>query len=437
MDVHVGNLANVQVADFSPAANSVLLTGLEAITTTPHLDLQAERKVGASIAHNRPLGIYQVHEIRGHRGAIRLNRPPHLIPAGHGHLHGHFNLTMDMSKLSPDQQHWVREHQRLHEKHKGHETMHVEMLLILLATLFLAQVLLVQWKQRHFRSYERATLLGMCFIPFACSIYFHWFRFVIVWTLFSIVTGFVTFKATRKPLAGGTPRLVYKWFLFIYKLSYALGMIGYFIIMFTLFGLNMIFLIKFQVAMDVGLLILFYGLYFGVVTRDFAEVCSDTMAAQVGFYTPSGLPNRHLDRRLCAVCGHPTSTHGTNRSSVSSTDSRSNIRNWYMPQDSEESDSDSAEESRNLSAVPGERTYKLTCGHLFHEFCIRGWCIVGKKQTCPYCKEKVDLKRMFPGPWERPHVLYGNLLDWIRYLIVWQPVIIVLVQAITWTLGLE
>ena len=35
----------------------------------------------------------------------------------------------------------------------------------------------------------------------------------------------------------------------------------------------------------------------------------------------------------------------------------------------------------------------------FHEFCIRGWCIVGKKQTCPYCKEKVDLKRMFHNPY--------------------------------------
>ena len=35
----------------------------------------------------------------------------------------------------------------------------------------------------------------------------------------------------------------------------------------------------------------------------------------------------------------------------------------------------------------------------FHEFCIRGWCIVGKKQTCPYCKEKVDLKIMFKNPY--------------------------------------
>eukprot|EP00069_Balaena_mysticetus_P000628 bmy_03660T0 len=46
-----------------------------------------------------------------------------------------------------------------------------------------------------------------------------------------------------------------------------------------------------------------------------------------------------------------------------------------------------------------ENTYRLSCNHVFHEFCIRGWCIVGKKQTCPYCKEKVDLKRMFSNPY--------------------------------------
>ena len=73
----------------------------------------------------------------------------------------------------------------------------------------------------------------------------------------------------------------------------------------------------------------------------------------------------------------------------------------------------------------------------FHEFCIRGWCIVGKKQICPYCKEKVDLKRMLANPWEKPHVLYGQLLDWIRWLVAWQPVIIMGVQGVNYMLGLE
>lgn len=77
-------------------------------------------------------------------------------------------------------------------------------------------------------------------------------------------------------------RLVYKWFLLIYKLSYAVGIIGYFIIMCTLFGLNILLLIKPQTSMDMGLLLLFYGLYLGVVSRDFAEVCADKMASQIG-----------------------------------------------------------------------------------------------------------------------------------------------------------
>lgn len=57
--------------------------------------------------------------------------------------------------------------------------------------------------------------------------------------------------------------------------------------------------------------------------------------------------------------------------------------------------------------VETEATYRLSCGHLFHEFCIRGWCVVGKQQTCPYCKEKVDLKRMF----KNPYVLFEESLE--------------------------
>jgi len=46
------------------------------------------------------------------------------------------------------------QHERLHVKHRGHEAMHAEMVLILIATLVVAQIVLVQWKQRHSRSYN-------------------------------------------------------------------------------------------------------------------------------------------------------------------------------------------------------------------------------------------------------------------------------------------
>ncbi|BES91246.1 RING finger protein [Nesidiocoris tenuis] len=152
--------------------------------------------------------------------------------------------------------------------------------------------------------------------------------------------------------------------------------------------------------MDTAILLVFYGLYYGVLGQDIAEISSDKMASHIGYYSKDGMPTRALDDNVCAVCGNNVLV--------------------------------SIEEEGIL-----ENTYKLSCEHVFHEFCIRGWCIVGKKQICPYCKEKVDLKKMFCNPWEKPHVLYGSVLDWLRVLVAWQPVILGFIQFINFMLGLE
>ncbi|KAG8507322.1 RING finger protein 175, partial [Galemys pyrenaicus] len=314
--------------------------------------------------------------------------------------------------------------------HRGHEAMHAKMVLIFLCALVVAQVVLVQWRQRHGCSYnvsaggvgtgvleQLVTLLQMWVVPLYFTIKLYWWRFLSMWALFSVITSYVLFRATRKPLSGRTPRLVYKWFLLIYKLSYAFGVVGYLAIMFTTCGLNLFFRIKARDSMDFGIVSLFYGLYYGVMGRDFAEICSDYMASTIGFYSISGMPTRSLAADTCAVCGQRIVVELEEEGLV-------------------------------------ENTYQLPCGHVypflgtlapsdlclsFHEFCIRGWCIVGKKQTCPYCKEKVDLKRMISNPrsWERTHILYGQILDWLRYLVAWQPVVIGVVQGINYSLGLE
>jgi RING finger protein 121/175 len=294
----------------------------------------------------------------------------------------------------------------MHEKHKGHDSMHAKMVLILLVTLILAQVLLVEWKKRYYRSYSFWTLLGLWVVPLVISVKSTWWRFCFFWALFTIITGFIIRLSRRKPIQGTTPRLVYKWFLFIYKLSYALGIIGYVVIMMTFFGFNFVFNQQPNVWMDVGLVFLFYGLYFGVLGRDIAEICAEKLASQVGYYSKGGsMTTRNLDANVCAVCGNKL----------------------LVTMNTDDDDEVSVQ----------ERTFKLNCGHTFHEFCIRGWCIIGKKQTCPYCKEKVDLKKMFSSPWEKPHVLYGQLLDWIRWLVAWQPLILLFVQGINWAFGLE
>ncbi|EPY76554.1 hypothetical protein CB1_001413028 [Camelus ferus] len=86
--------------------------------------------------------------------------------------------------------------------------------------------------------------------------------------MFSVTTSYILFRATRKPLSGGTPR------------------------------------IKARDSMDFGIVSLFYGLYYGVMGRDCAEICSDCMASTIGqFYSVSGMPTRSLSDNICAVCG--------------------------------------------------------------------------------------------------------------------------------------
>ncbi|KAL8581295.1 hypothetical protein ACOMHN_028321 [Nucella lapillus] len=272
--------------------------------------------------------------------------------------------TVNVSQLH-DSEKWRIAHQRLHEKHRSHEVLHGEVAVVVLVILLAVQIALMLWKRRHFRSYQLVTLLGMWLIPVVVCVRWGWTRFLLVWTPFSLITLVICRRASRKPLAGTTPRWVYKWFLLIDKLSYLLGIMGYAFVMSSVFGLGIPFLSGPQLAMDSGLLLLFYGLYFGVIARDVAEVCTDTMAAHIGYYSSSGLPSKMLDEGVCAVCG--------NQIMVS-----------------------------NAEAI-FEKTVQLNCDHV----------------------------------WERSRALYGMLLGWIRYLVSWQPVIILLVKGVNWILGME
>jgi hypothetical protein len=75
-----------------------------------------------------------------------------------------------------------------------------------------------------------------------------------------------------------------------------------------------------------------------------------------------------------------------------------------------------------------ERSYTLNCGHTFHSFCIRGWTMVGKKDTCAKCNEKVALSDVLRQPWQKPSVLWSALLDAVRWIIAINPLIFLSAQ---------
>jgi len=282
-----------------------------------------------------------------------------------------------------------------HEIHPGHENLHVILLFVLIIFMIAAQMLLHQWKKRYYSSFRNITLVGLWLIPFVSSIVFVFWRMLIIWTLFTGLTLSIVWQASKQPLKQETPRSVYAWFYRIYKVCYATAVFGYLLIMMDFFGVSALIgsVINSQLSFAAtGILLVFYGIYYGVLGRDCAEVCSDRMASVMGYYTKGGIPTKTLHANICAICGGQLK----------------NIRR----------DADEIE----------EETFKLNCGHEFHEFCIRGWTIVGKKDTCPYCHERVNLRATFKNPWETQSILWVHLLDALRYLIVWNPIIIVCIN---------
>jgi len=243
------------------------------------------------------------------------------------------NITYDLSKLRPDEIHRLK-HEALHEKHKGHDAMHAEMVLILLVTLVISQVVLVFWRTKHFKSFQVATMIGMWFIPFCISLKFTHTRFLIIWLIFTLITGYVTRRALKTPLKRTTPRLVYKWFLLVHKISYVIGIVGYLGLMLTFLGINFLFFISPTAALDYSIMLMFYGIYYGVLGRDIAEICSDSMAQKIGYYTESGISQRSLESNTCAICTNSIMVLNNDEALI-------------------------------------EETCSLPCGHIFHEFCLR------------------------------------------------------------------
>lgn len=308
-------------------------------------------------------------------------------------------------------------------KHAGHEGQHLAMVLILITVMIVSQILLVLWKTKYQKSYIHTSMIAMYIIPFGISVYRHWWRFVSIWVVISLITIFLVWRPLVMPnfsrSGSAIPRLLYKWFFAVYSISSVVAVTGYTVLLLTFFGINILLNISPQTALDLGFVMLFYGIYYGVLCRDFTDFLVDRLAAQIGYYNPSSaLPSKLLRSNVCAICGME---HGDKEN----IDMDGLERQEPLLSDSNYLESDFHPDTETLidyneNSNRKERLFVLTCGHKFHEYCIYGWCLVGKRQVCPFCREKVDLGRMFSAlPFQKPHYLYGNLLDFIRYLFAW------------------
>ena len=326
-------------------------------------------------------------------------------PVAHSHTSGDAAVDQLLASAAEDQhhgQHVVTEEELQHS---------VMIFYIVLIVMIASQSALVRWRTRHRRSYDLVTLLGLWLVPAIMSAQLFFWRFLLFWFVYTCITGYILYRCINADLWDTSmPKRIYTWFLGVYKTSVGVGLTGYMLVVFDVLTGGA--LVPWISETGIGILSIWYGLYFGVLNRDVAEVVSDRLVG--GFGKHGGRTARVGNTvRDCALCGVELRD---SMSHVFDGGNRNNGNNGNIGNNENASSSDTQDEDKSIQ-LP-------TCKHVFHSECIRGWLIVGKKDTCPMCNEKVDLREVCSGtPWETRNLQWIQMLDMVRYLVVWQPTI--------------
>jgi RING finger protein 121 len=241
---------------------------------------------------------------------------------------------------------------------------------VIFASLALAiQVAIILWRKFHPRSFETVTFCALCWIPPIVAFMTSSWWFIIFWSIFFSISMLALFKAHQRPLLSSTPGVIFNWFYLVHNCSFLLWMIG-----------SMTFVIGFFIGvswlMNSGTLCTLNGVYFGLVGDDIAMHITDNLFLKSSVYhQDNALPKYFDDPFRCSLCGY---------------------------------------------FVSNETRCSISCDHIYHEHCIRGWHMVGKKSSCPICREKVDY-RFDRNPWETPDAVLQAYHKFIRWLVIYLP----------------
>ncbi|KAJ2636909.1 hypothetical protein GGF44_003037 [Coemansia sp. RSA 1694] len=317
--------------------------------------------------------------------------------------------------LSPGEVQFIINREKFKSQHHGHEGKHLAMFLILVCVLAMLPSTVAYWRRRYPSSYRFVSIGSICLIPPYFAVGSGYYRFVSVWLAYAAANTYILYLATRSPLYPRTPRRVYQWFAFINKASYVVFVMG--TILFALSFFNIApGLTDSERYVEASMLTVFYGLYFGLMSRDLVALCTDKMAATLGYASIGHLPTKYLPQDVCCICGGELLGGDKDEPGMLASSSSTH---------------------RSAGTALAEPTHRLGCGHEFHACCIRGWCVVGKKDVCPYCREKVDLEAFKQNPWDKQELFYVTALEYMRFFISWQPLTLLLLTGIFWVLGLN
>ena len=283
--------------------------------------------------------------------------------------------------------------------HAHHESYHEFLIIFIFVIIIAFQVGLLYWQKKNMKSFKFTTLLLLWVFPAVMALFNMDVVFLVLWVLFSAAGFALISKCRAKEIDRHTPFWIYAILSMIYRVSYFLGLFtGALIVLFSFIIDESAMLSENDPSrnlLNITYRIFLLGVYFGVLSRDFAEVCTDLLAARLHLrYTgrKEALPQdgtREADTNCCHVC----------------------LQTLLRERES----------SVFVKALMDD-IVTLRCGHAFHGWCIRGWTMVGKKDLCPACGEVVPLSSILKV-WDKPAIIWTFLLDLARYTVVWNPII--------------
>jgi RING finger protein 121 len=355
---------------------------------------------------------------------------------------------------------------------------------VLWTTIFVlvaAQYALTFFRKRYPRGHQITSLVGLWLVPLVVALGNHSWRFLAVWAAFSAAAAYFVALARAKPMAKDTPGKVYAWLDATYRgclagATLSVSTTGALVLLpFIARHLPIIFL---ELLLSAAI----YSVYFGVLIRDIGELASELLASNLGYKARKGDDDdgggggggalaRSIPRynTTCALCngelrivGEGSAVEETEEGGLTEITQPVLVRApdgllvVVYPGTPVAAQMEAALAERRRAAAgasgaspseeqrilqfpghDGRPLFQLQCKHVFHEGCVKGWCVVGKKNTCPCCSERVDLKVLLKtsAVWGRPSVMWGQLLDVVRYVVVWNPVIFLLLRLIFYEAG--
>lgn len=233
---------------------------------------------------------------------------------------------------------------------------------IALAIVFVGtQIISSVWKRYHTKSFSIVSVSTLLLFPLITAILAKSYLFVSVWAF----VAFVHTLAFKDVLLGRRPKVlstnVYNVYRIVFQISLTLSMLGYIMVAFGFFkGIPWMY--------RDGIYGLTYMLYFTLIIRTFLDIISERASGTV-------LPSKaaKTDGKECPMC--------------------------------------------QKEINPSDKII-LECKESFHKDCLRNWKILGKKDICPSCKERIDMSNIEMNPWQKNEYLFTKFLDFTGNLIL-------------------